>query len=133
MNLPIQPHQSAIMRKPSTLHHLADAYLGLTPTPTPAGLAVALGFTSVPAMIKAVEDPAHPQESRDTLSTVLTLLEDRLTVAGLLERTHPAFTKYIMSARLNVVEPKAQPEDRAPLQINILGVGNTHVTLEDLV
>lgn len=136
-------HPKAIMARPETLQRLCNQYYdglqgpldaeGISSyeePPTPAGLALHLGFANVTTMIAAAEDPSHPLETRHYLNAALTTLEDHLTRSGLTEKTHPAFTKYIMSARLKVVEPRPQDaEDKPTININILGVGPQQVNL----
>ena len=116
-----------VMASPDTLLRLARTHFALNELPTPASLALAMGFATVPQMIKAATDEDYPFDSRQFFSAALTQLEDELSRGGLTERTHAACTKFIRAARLNGVEPRTAQEDKQPIQINILGVGNTNI------
>ena len=143
-------HPVAILGRPDTLMRLVDTYFARHDTyeydyrpmrdengeptgestktqrtpPTPAGLAVHLGFTSVPVMLDAVSDTKHPEESRNVLLQALTRIEASLSADALMDRLNVPFTKFMLSARLGVVEKKESVITDTKVNINILGISS---------
>ncbi len=130
---------SAILANPDGLVQLIDTFFHLklnnvdhhtnevTPLPpTPAALASHLGFASRGIMMKAVDDPHHPEESRFLIASALTQIEAYLTENALIDRINVPMTKFTLSATLGVVEKKEViSQDDNKIQINILGVNTT--------
>ena len=73
-------------------------------TPTPEGLARAVGFANFNSMKKTIEDPDIPEESRHYMLTGCSVIAEILTKAGMFDQANPSFTKFIMSAQLGITE-----------------------------
>ena len=94
--------------------------------PTPASLAIALGFTTVPRMLDATTDERYPEESRELLQFALTQLEATLSEDALMDKINVSFTKFMMDARMNIVPQSTKgASNHESIQINILGISST--------
>ena len=76
--------------------------------PTPEALARSLGFANFNSMRRAMEDQSYPEPSRYYLFTACSILADMLTRAGLTSKLDQRFTKFIMSAYMNISEKTEQ-------------------------
>lgn len=138
-----------IMSRPDTLARLVETYFqlrtapppatdqeGQSPQPdppkpvTPASLALFLGFSSVPQMLSAVEDQKYMHESRHALMSALTHVEALLSEDAMTERLNVSFTKFMLSARLGVIEKKEEIKTDNTLNINILGVSDSNQNVQ---
>ena len=116
-------HPATILANARKLEERAEMYFRLLPVraddtapndtpalvhtqepPTPAGLALFLGFSSAQAMLNAADNEDYPLESRHVLARALTTIEDRLVAAGLMDNVNVTMAKFVLSARLNMVE-----------------------------
>jgi hypothetical protein len=93
--------------------------------PTPEEYALHLGFANFTSLKRAIENEAHPEESRHYLLVGCALISDMYTRAGLTGKLNNSFTKFIMSAYLGINEKTEQTitEDRT---IRITWTDDTH-------
>jgi hypothetical protein len=142
---------STILGRPDTLSRLVDTYfIQRTPQPedrqlpdyqppqpvTPASFALHLGFSSVPQMLEATTLESAPSESRHLLMSGLTQIEALLSEGALTERVNVGFAKFMLSARLGVVEKKEIVGEDNSIRISILGVDSNiqvNSNLEELL
>ena len=135
--LPQSFHPKAIMSRPDTIQRLCDTYYRNHTTQneanpdqptkpmTPASLALHLGFASVPQMLSAADSPEHPLESQHYLVSAMTAIEAQMSEDGLKERSSVAMCRFLLSARLGVIEKKEIIDPEAnKLTISIKGVTN---------
>jgi hypothetical protein len=140
-----------ILGRPDTLSRLIDTYFAQrtpkdeidqpahyrAPQPvTPASLALHLGFSSVPQMLEATTLESAPSESRHLLMSGLTQIEALLSEGALTERVNVGFAKFMLSARLGVVEKKEIVGEDNSIRISILGVDSNiqvNSNLEELL
>jgi len=97
-----------IMADPETMKRLAEVYFSTEEVPTPAGLALALGFSTAQVMVNALSlvDKTISDYSRHVLAQIITRLEDEMSRRALAKQIDVAMTKFILSARLAMSEKR---------------------------
>lgn len=98
--------QSYFYLKANNLDHTTDPPTPRPIPPTPAGLAVHLGFASRTQMMKAIEDTKHPEESRSIIAYALTQIEEYIMENALTDRLNVPMAKFTLSSTLGVIEKK---------------------------